>query len=82
MYFLKIIGKKIPQICFLHICGTRSSIILFYSSKNSPDFFSAGRSAIYTAVATMVDVTALMDVEATLYTSVSSAAGFPKISNL
>ena len=56
--------------------------LLFYSSKNSPDFFSAGLSAIYTAVATIVEVTALMDVEATFHASVSSAAGLPRITSL
>lgn len=50
--------------------------------KNNPDFFRAGRRAIYTSTDTMAEVTALMEVEATFQARVSSAAGFPKMTNL
>lgn len=46
------------------------------------DFASTGRSAMYTAVATITDNTALMLVAAMLIESVTSAAGFPKITSL
>ena len=42
--------------------------------KNSPDFFSAGRTALYTRTATTVEVTALMEVDATFHARVTSAA--------
>lgn len=71
-----------------YILGNELSKICYFASfsldkvKNKPAFFSAGRSAIYTITETMVEVTALMEVEATFQASVSSAAGFPKIRSL
>lgn len=50
--------------------------------KNRPDFFNAGRNAIYTATDTIEEVTALMEVAAMFHARVISAAGFPRMRSL
>ena len=54
----------------------------YEKSSNKPDFRRAGRKAIYSVTDTIVEVTALMVVEATFHASVNSAAGLPRINNL
>ena len=51
-------------------------------SQINPDFFNDFLKGIYRSVATIVEMTALIEVDATFQASVISAAGFPRIISL
>lgn len=80
-FLLQTRHRPIPSSALLKM-SARSYFCFTPGIGTKPDFNNIGRSAIYTITETIVEVTALILVDATFHASTSSAAGLPRINNL